>query len=290
MKLLLKFNLVFLLIFVLGLGAAVVVARGLLKQAALDDSADTARLLLASGNAVSGYTAAQVVPLLDTQMKYSFLPQSVPSYSAVETLGTLAKGYPDYSYKAAMLNPTNPRDRAVAWEEDVIRRFAAQPALAEIVGQREAGTGQVLYVARPIRIADAACLVCHSTPEAAPATLVARYGPSNGFNWKLNEALGMQVVSVPTAVPQQRADAALKVVIGALAALFLLIGAGLNLMLWKLVVQPVTALSAMADRVSLGELDAPDFQTSSKDEIGLLAASVGRMRRGLAQAMKMLEG
>jgi hypothetical protein len=35
-----------------------------------------------------------------------------------------------------------------------------------------------------------------STPEASPKTLVARYGPSNGFGWKLNETLGVQVVSV----------------------------------------------------------------------------------------------
>jgi protein-histidine pros-kinase len=55
-------------------------------------------------------------------------------------------------------------------------------------------------------------------------------------------------------------------------------------------VRPVTRLSALADRVSQGELDAPDFDTASKDEIGTLAQSFSRMRASVVAAMKMLEG
>ena len=47
-----------------------------------------------------------------------FLPQAVPSYSATEVLNALHKQHPDYAYKEATLNPTNPRDRAVGWELD----------------------------------------------------------------------------------------------------------------------------------------------------------------------------
>ena len=35
-----------------------------------------------------------------------------------EHLNQLLKSYPDFSYKEATLNPTNPRDKAVEWEED----------------------------------------------------------------------------------------------------------------------------------------------------------------------------
>lgn len=290
MKLLVKFNLIFLLVFALGLAVSAFVARHLLQQSAQQDAVDRARLLMEDANVVSRYTATQIGPLLETQMKYSFLPQSVPSYSAAEVVAGLQKAYPDYSFKSAMLNPTNPRDRAVAWEEDVIAQFGRTPALREVIGHRATPGGEALYIARPIRIADGACLVCHSTPAAAPRTLIDRYGPSNGFGWKLGDTLGIQVVSVPMAVPLHRADQALALVVGLLSAVFLLVGATLNVMLWKLVIQPVSRLSALADRVSLGELEAPEFESGAKDEIGVLAASFGRMRKSLAHAMKLLEG
>jgi protein-histidine pros-kinase len=289
MKLLVKFNLVFLLVFLLGLAGSSLIARSLLRQAAKDEVTDRARLLMRNADAVSSYTADQIKPLLDTQAKYTFLPQSVPAYSAAEVLAEMQKTYPDYSFKSAMLNPTNPRDRAVAWEEDIVSQFRHVPDMKEFVGQRETPSGTALYIARPIRIANPACLVCHTTPEVAPKTLVDHYGPSNGFGWTLNETLGAQVVSVPMTLPMREADRALTVVVGVLTGVFLLIGAALNFMLWKLVIQPVSKLSAIADRVSLGEFEAPAFEVESRDEIGVLSKSFGRMRTSLTHAMKMLD-
>ena len=68
-----------------------------------------------------------------------------------------------------------------------------------------------------------------------------------------------------------------------------LIGAALNLMLYRLVIRPVSALSGIADRVSLGEFEAPEFAVKSNDEIGVLSESFNRMRTSLAHAMKMLD-
>ncbi|MEX8496348.1 DUF3365 domain-containing protein [Leptothrix ochracea] len=290
MKLLLKFNLIFLLVFLLGLAGSSWVARSMLQAAAVDEVANRARLLMEKANAVSSYTATQIKPLLETQMKYTFLPQSVPAYSSAEVLIALQKVYPDYSFKSAMLNPTNPRDRAVAWEEDVITQFRNAPDMPEFMGQRETPSGQALFVARPIRLKNPVCLGCHSTPSAAPATLLERYGPANGFGWKIGDTLGAQIVSVPMDVPMQNARHALWAVMGLLSGMFLLIGAALNFMLWKLVIQPVSQLSALADQVSLGEADVPEFSVATKDEIGVLAESFGRMRKSLDHAMKMLEG
>src|SRR6185295_20319722 len=134
-----------------------------------------------------------------------------------------------------------------------------------------------LFVARPIKISNPACLRCHSTVAAAPQTLIDKYGPNNGFGWNMTEPMGAHVVSEPMSVPLKRADQALWVVVGLLSAVFLLIGLTLNLMLWKLVIQPVSRLSALSDRVSLGELDAPEFTARSRDEIGVLADSFARM-------------
>ncbi|WP_418317512.1 c-type heme family protein [Piscinibacter sakaiensis] len=289
MKLLLKFNLAFLLVFIVGLAIAGFIARSLLQRDAEAEVIDRARLLMEKARVVSYYTANQIAPLLETQMKYNFLPQSVPAYSSTEVLNALQQTYPDYSYKAAMLNPTNPRDRAVAWEEDVINQFKKQSSSGEFIGKRETATGPALYIAKPIVITNERCLACHSTPAAAPKPLVDKYGPGNGFGWTLNETLGAQFVSVPMALPLERADRAFGVVMAMLAGVFLLIGVTLNLMLYKLVIQPVSRLSALSDRVSMGELDAPEFTVGSNDEIGVLAESFGRMRKSLVHAMKMLE-
>ena len=290
MKLLVKFNLVFLLVFLIGLGASTLIARGLLRQAAKEEVIDRARLLMTGAQGVSTYTATQIKPLLETQMKYTFLPQSIPAYSAAEVLEHLQKTYPDYAFKSAMLNPTNPRDRAVAWEEDIVSSFKRSADLKEFIGERETPTGTALYIARPIVVTNPGCLACHSTPEAAPKTLTDKYGPANGFGWTLNEPLGAQVVSVPLTLPLREADRELLVVVGVLAGVFLLIGAALNVMLYRLVIKPVSTLSAIADRVSLGEFEAPEFDVQSKDEIGVLSDSFNRMRTSLAHAMKMLEG
>jgi hypothetical protein len=48
------------------------------------------------------------------------------------------------------------------------------------VGERDTPMGKSLYLARPIRN-EAQCSTCHSTPSAAPRTLIARYGNDNGF-------------------------------------------------------------------------------------------------------------
>ena len=104
-----------------------------------------------------------------------------------------------------MLNPTNPRDRATDWENDVIRRLHDHPELSQVIGERETPSGRSLYIARPTRIHPAACLECHSTPAAAPRTVLDKYGPANGFDWPLHETIGAQVVSVPMSLPLEQA-------------------------------------------------------------------------------------
>lgn len=289
MKLLLKFNLIYLLVMAMGVGVSGWISRGFLQDQAVQEVVNGARLTMDQALAVRTYTSTQITPLLSDRMDEVFLPQSVPSFSATEVLAKVHANYPEFGYKEATLNPTNPRDRAVGWEVDIVNAFRNDPALKEYSGQRETPTGRSLYVARPLQIKDAACLRCHSSVAAAPASMVAKYGPANGFGWQLNEVVGAQVVSVPMALPLQRAEQAFKLFVGSLIGVFLVLAVVLNLMIWWVVVRPVTQLSALADRVSQGELDAPDFNTGSRDEIGTLAASFARMRTSVVQAMKMLE-
>lgn len=289
MKLLAKFNLVYLVVMGLGIALSGYIARNLLQNNAQQEVVESARMLMEKALAVRNYTNTQIKPLLAAQMATEFLPQTVPSYSATEVLNTLLANHPEFAYKEATLNPTNPRDRATSWEVDIVGQFRSSAKLEEAVGTRDTPAGPSLYIARPLRITDPACLACHSSVEAAPATMVAKYGPANGFGWNLNEIIGAQIVSVPLGVPLQRADQAFKVFITSLVGVFVAVGIVLNLMIWLLVVRPVTQLSVLADRVSQGDLDAPEFTTRSRDEIATLSDSFSRMRASVVQAMKLLD-
>jgi protein-histidine pros-kinase len=289
MKLLFKFNLIFVLVMALGVAVSGWISRGLLQDQARQEVVATGRLLMEQALAVRGYTSNQITKLLATQLQTEFLPQSVPSYSATEVLGTLKTKYPEFSYKEATLNPTNPRDRANGWEVDIVNAFRNDAERKEIIGERDTPTGKSLYISRPLRITNGACLQCHSSVEAAPKTMVDKYGPANGFGWQLNEVIGAQVVSVPMTLPLQRASDNLQLFLTSLVGVFLVVGVVLNLMIWFVVVRPVTELARLADRVSQGEMDAPEFAARSRDEIGTLAESFARMRASVQQAMKMLD-
>jgi protein-histidine pros-kinase len=230
-----------------------------------------------------------VKPLLETQLKYAFLPQSVPAYAATEQFNGLRANHPDYSYKEATLNPSNPRNRATDWEADIVNVFRQTPAKGEMVGERDTPTGRSLYLARPIQVNSGACLECHSTVEVAPRTMIDLYGNANGFGWKMQEVIGAQIVSVPMAVPVARAEQTFKTFMGSLAVVFLAIFVLLNVMLYTMVIRRVTQLAGIADQVSLGNMEAGEFRTSSRDEIGVLTEAMGRMKASLVQAMKMLE-
>ena len=293
MKLIVKFNLALSIVFTIGLSIAGYVSYEVLQRNAREEIVQNARIMMQGALAVRGYTSAQIKPLLDTQLKYEFLPQSVSAYAANAYFTELRKQYPDYAYKEATLNPTNLSDRAADWEADIVNKFrqsVGQPnAVTEIVGDRETPSGRTLYLARPIQITDARCLVCHSTADAAPKSMIDKYGSANGFGWTLNEVVGAQIVSVPMDVPIQRAWNTFKVFMGLLIALGAFIFLLLNVLLITLVVRPVTKLAGLADQVSLGDMNVEEFNVGGRDEIATLAGSFSRMRKSLVHALKMLE-
>jgi HAMP domain-containing protein len=76
--------------------------------------------------------------------------------------------------------------------------------------------------------------------------------------------------------------------LGGLALVFLITMVALNVLLRLVVVRPAREIAHMADEVSLGKADVPEYAPRGKDEIASLAESFNRMRRSLANAMKLL--
>jgi protein-histidine pros-kinase len=283
-----KFNLVLIGIFALGSAAVLFVSRQQFLHDAEDEVTRQSALIMESALAVRGYTTARIKPHLDPKLVDVFLPETVPAFAATETINLLRKKYPDYGYKEAALNPTNPRDLAHEWEAAIIRRFREDPASTEAVGERFGQNGQQWYVARPIRITNPQCLNCHSTPTAAPASLIRAYGGQNGFGWNLNEVIGAQIVTVPMAVPMAQADAAFRTFVLSIAAVLVLTLVALNVMLSRLIIRPVTAIAKAAEAISLGRTDVAEFSEKGGDEVAELRRSFNRMRRSLVVAMSMI--
>jgi len=287
MSLLVRINAALGAVFLISALLAGYVCKSMLEANAQREVLAEAGLMMDSAAAVRTYTAKEILPLISAGIKAEFPPQSVPSYAATQNFLSFHEHHPDYSYKEATLNPTNPRDRATDWESDIIQRFRNDAQTQQVIGERDTPMGKSLYLARPIR-AKPECLVCHSTPAAAPQSLTARYGGDNGFGWQANEIIAAQVVSVPFATAALNADrefrAFMILLIGVFVAAFLVV----NVLLYQLVVRPVRQIVLVADRVSHGDMSAENFPQRGATEIVSMTRSFDRMRKSLEKALRML--
>jgi protein-histidine pros-kinase len=308
MRLLAKFSLIFALVFGLGLAAAAALFRSSLQRSAREQVLYHAQIMLETALATRNYTSEQIGPMVSDLVKGRaaerdgvfaelcarkskdvFRPQTVPAFAATQVFEYLRRKYPDYVYKEASLNPTNPRNRVVDWEEDIIEVFRSRPELKLLDGERTTPLGKSLFLARPMR-AVKSCLHCHSTPAEAPQDMVALYGPVNGFGWKEDEVIAAQIVSVPVALPLEMANRSSRELLLSLAIVGAVTLLVLDVLLYVAVVRPVARFAARADEISKGELDVPELSVRGRDEISVLAAAFNRMHRSLAAALKMLDG
>jgi protein-histidine pros-kinase len=290
MKLLAKFNVLLLLLFGTGLYLVSHFAHQFLLDNARSQVLAQAQLMVESARATREYTNQELKPLLNRVTdEPGFIKQTVPAYSATSTFQRVQKSYPEYSYREASLNPTNPRNRAVEWEMDIISYFRNHADAKELVGERDTPTGRSLYLAHPMR-APKACLGCHSTPDQAPASMLKTYGSTNGFGWGENEVVAAQIVSVPMAFPISIADKAYQRLLVYLFAIFLVTMIAIDVSLLFVVIRPVQRLADRAERISRGETDLPELPEKGRDEIAHVTKSFNRMYVSLSKALKLLEG
>jgi len=278
-----------LLVFAIGFGAAALLVKAILLENAKDEVALKARIMMEAARSMRSYTVEEIRPLLNRIPTKVFHSQTVPAYAATENMKRLRKTYPDYSYKEAALNPTNPEHKAASWEEDIIQYFRNYGDVKEYSGVRSTPTGQYLFLSLPFKITEKGCLACHSTPDAAPAAMIKKYGSHNGFGWKLNEVIGAQIVNVPMAIPIARADATFNAFMIILGGIFVAIWLVLNILLYLIIIKRVNKIAAKSEEISKGVLTAAEFEQSGKDELSSLGHSLNLMYRSLTSAVKLLD-
>ena len=289
MSISIKFNLVMLLVFAVGFGAAIVLVEKILVENAKEEVALKASIMMAAAKSMRSYTVEEIRPLLRQIDTDEFLSQTVPAYAATENMKRLRKVYPDYSYKEAVLNPTNPEHKAADWEEDIIQYFRNYEDVKEYTGVRSTPTGQYLFLSRPFKITKEGCLSCHGEPASAPESMIKKYGSNNGFGWKHNEIVGAQIVNVPMTIPLARADETFKFFMIILGGVFAAIWMVLNLLLYLIIIKRINNIAKNADEISQGNMTVAEFDIKGKDEVASLGHSFNLMYRSLSSAVKLLD-
>jgi HAMP domain-containing protein len=89
-------------------------------------------------------------------------------------------------------------------------------------------------------------------------------------------------------VPLERATRIFTLFLTGLVIVFAVVLLLLNLLLNYVIIRPMRRISATATEVSLGNMDAPEIEPKGRDEVSELAQAFNRMRRSLANAMRML--
>src|SRR5580700_11488236 len=172
MKLLTKFNLLLLVLF--GTGGLLIsqIIFSFLMSNARREVLQEAKLMMASATSIRDYTSSNLGPLLGQNPEHQkrFLAETIPAFGAITTFNKLRQNYPDYTYREATMNPTNPEHRATDWEADVIAYMRDHPEQKQFSGERETPMGRSMYLATPIAAAPA-CMECHSSPAAAPPAM-----------------------------------------------------------------------------------------------------------------------
>lgn len=289
MGLRLKFNIILAVCYVLGLGLSILPFYQLSQREAMEQLQSQIDVLRAQALAIRRYTSEEIQPLLTDQSSVQFLPQTIPSFSAQTAFRNFREYYPQFFYKEAALNPTNPADLAQDWERELIEKLRNNPELQKDISFRTVDNASYFTATYPLTIKSESCLYCHSTPEKAPPSMVALYGSKGGFGWKMNETIGAQIISVPTSVAEARVWRNLGLFVGISSAIFLVLLLLLNALLNRYVISPVRRMAKTAEAVSMGDTSVAEFEQAGSDEIASLSRSFNRMRRSLDSAMKMLE-
>jgi HAMP domain-containing protein len=290
MSLRFKLSLAFIALPLLAFAAIAGAAYTMVSRHAEAEVARDARRLLDAALAARDYNMGHVLPHLEPLLDRHFVPEAIPALAAAETLARLTAAAPGPAYREATVNAVNPHNAPVAWEREVVERLRASPDLEELSGEVDTERGRQVYLARPLRVTSTACLACHGAADAAPASMLKRYGRESGYGWTVGETVGAQIITTPSQMASDRTRQLFLPLAAALGAGLALLVGTVSALIHSSLVRPVRALARAADDLSQGDLSEPELAEDRSDEFGSLQRSINRMRRSLVKATALLRG
>jgi len=251
-----------------------------------------ASLSLAFDLAIREYVAEHIRPLAEQQLGADdFIPETMStSFVARSIFEKVRRDFAGYVIKFSSDNPRNPANQAGPEELRIIQHFNENRDLQTWAGPVHIDGKP--YLARfAARRTDESCLRCHGRPQAASASLVARYGPKAGFRRPLGEVAALDMVAIPTGAAQAALQTEIlrqSAVMGmGLALLF----AGIVLMFRRVVTSRLAGMGAHFERVArqTSVSDITPLPVQSHDEIGRLGVAFNTLAHGLRAAYATLE-
>jgi len=192
-----------LIIFLAGAGSIFVI-NWQMKMHAREEAREKAMMMLDRNLAIHTYFSHQLKPTLFKKMEPLvgddyFDPVWMSSTYAVRGMDQYYRSIAaiDYYYKECAVNARSPENEADEFERAFIEKLNGTSGLKEFAGVRVINEKPFFVVLRRGETMEQSCLRCHSTPEAAPADMVAQYGPDRSFDRSVGEVVSAISIRIP---------------------------------------------------------------------------------------------
>lgn len=253
-----------------------------LKGAVMAESLQKSELILHEVEAIRAYVKYELRPLMQQlHSREAFIIEAMSTtYVSRRIMERFGKRMPGFVYRRVSVNPHNPRNRADAFEEEMIDWFEGDPQRRFWQGLVQRGDS-AFFVSMVPDYFDQSCILCHGDPAQAPASLVAAYGDDGGFRFKAGDLAGLNSVAVPVSVSLQKIKHhSVGLFAGTVAGTLLL----LFLFNWFFNRLVISRLARIMD--DLGQEEAPErggtgrrTVDGSADELDSLRNSLGQLNR-----------
>ena len=190
----------------------------------------------------------------------------------------------EMEFQTPSLNPRDPKHQPDKFERRALEAFQRDPSLTEF-SERELENGkEFMRYAQPVRLTED-CLMCHGDPV----------GEKDPFGYtkegmKAGDLRGAFAVKASTEGLVKTASSN-SIALFLSSLLILLTAAGVVFVLVrKLVVKPLAASVALANKIAANDLSVPDLPVQSQDEIGEATSALNRMKNNLHEVIHAIAG
>jgi len=284
-----QITIIFSLIYIFTSAVTVILVYYTMKNKALDNAKETAMIILARANAIHDYFTYELKPSIFHLMKDAgigddyFDPHWMSSTHAVREINRIytKKAGKSILYKHAAINARSVEYEADEYEKKFLKELNENKDLESRTAIRTIDNKKYFVVMRKNTTFLKACMKCHSTPENAPAQMVASYGDDKGFNKKLGEVSSALVIKIPIFEPLNEA-AIFSAKLSMMLIMVFLMALGAMLFLYrKFIVNPIDDMNR-----KLEEKVADETSKRLKNERVLLEqkrfADMGQMVSAIA--------
>lgn len=198
-----RFAITLIFIYIIFLPVISVITYFILKQSAINNAYDTARLYLTYFEATRHYVREELRPILLKEMPDRFVLEGMSgSYAARVISERVMQELPGYILRTASLkNPRNPKNLADEFEAGIINELITKRELKEWKGIIEKDGYHYYVLAHLGPPIEKRCLYCHGDPAIAPKELIQRYGKVAGFHMKEGDMANAVIAYIPFHIP-----------------------------------------------------------------------------------------